>query len=81
MEEVKEAENALKKGEHPMKIKKQLAFEITKELTNLDEAESAKERVLKEESKDREKPIEMKKIVSPYLSTVGKIDIIDLLVD
>jgi tyrosyl-tRNA synthetase len=42
MEEVNEAENALKKGEHPMKIKKQLAFEITKELTTLDEAEAAK---------------------------------------
>jgi tyrosyl-tRNA synthetase len=43
MEEVNEAENALKKGEHPMKIKKQLAFEITKELTTLDKAEAAKE--------------------------------------
>ncbi|HVA96293.1 MAG TPA: tyrosine--tRNA ligase [Candidatus Acidoferrales bacterium] len=41
--EVAEAEDALKKGEHPMTIKKELAFEITKELTNLDEAEMAKE--------------------------------------
>jgi tyrosyl-tRNA synthetase len=41
--EVKEAESALKKGEHPMVIKKQLAFEITKELTSLAHAETAKE--------------------------------------
>jgi tyrosyl-tRNA synthetase len=45
--EVDEAKNALKKGEHPMTIKKQLAFEITKELTTLDEAETAKENFAK----------------------------------
>lgn len=43
MVEVKEAENALKKGEHPMKIKKELAFEIVKELYDLDAAERAKQ--------------------------------------
>jgi len=43
LSEVNEAEAALKKGEHPMTIKKALAFEITKDLTNLDEAEMAKE--------------------------------------
>ncbi len=42
MKEVKEAEFALKKGEHPMRIKKELALEITKELTSLKEAESAR---------------------------------------
>lgn len=42
LEEVKEAEAALKKGEHPMKIKKELAFEITEELSGLDAAEKAK---------------------------------------
>lgn len=41
--EINEAAAALKKGEHPMTIKKQLAFEITKELTDLDQAEGAKE--------------------------------------
>jgi tyrosyl-tRNA synthetase len=43
LKEVKEAEESLKKGEHPMTIKKELAFEITKKLTSLDEAEAAKE--------------------------------------
>jgi tyrosyl-tRNA synthetase len=42
LNEVKEAELALKNGEHPMHIKKELAFIITKELTNLKEAEAAK---------------------------------------
>jgi tyrosyl-tRNA synthetase len=42
MKEVKEAEFALKEGEHPMRIKKELAFEITKELTSLKEAEKAR---------------------------------------
>ena len=40
---VKEAEAALKKGEHPMNIKKELAMEIVKELTSLKDAEAAKE--------------------------------------
>lgn len=42
MKEVQEAEFALRKGEHPMRIKKELAYEITKELTNLKEAEKAR---------------------------------------
>lgn len=42
MKEVQEAEFALKKGEHPMRIKKELASEITKELTSLKEAEKAR---------------------------------------
>jgi len=41
--EIKEIESALQKGEHPMHIKKELAFQITKELTSLEEAEAAKE--------------------------------------
>ncbi|MBA3723462.1 MAG: tyrosine--tRNA ligase [Candidatus Levybacteria bacterium] len=40
---IAEAESALKKGEHPMHIKKELALEIVKELTSLKEAEEAKE--------------------------------------
>lgn len=43
MEEIKEVETVLKKGEHPMKIKKELAFEITEELYGLDAAERAKQ--------------------------------------
>lgn len=43
MEAVVEAEAALKKGEHPMHLKKELAFQITQELTSLEEAEAAKE--------------------------------------
>ncbi len=41
--EIKEIEDALQKGEHPMHIKKELAFQITKELTSLEKAEEAKE--------------------------------------
>ncbi|HSX08965.1 MAG TPA: tyrosine--tRNA ligase [Candidatus Saccharimonadales bacterium] len=61
MKEVNEAENALKKGEHPMRIKKQLAFEITKELTSLEEAEAAKESFEKR-VQGGEKPEEMSEV-------------------
>lgn len=47
MEAVNEAEAALKKGEHPMHLKKELAFEITKELTSLEYAERGKESFVK----------------------------------
>jgi tyrosyl-tRNA synthetase len=43
LQEVKEAESALQKGEHPMTIKKELAFQIVEELCGLTEAEKAKE--------------------------------------
>lgn len=59
--EISEAENALKKGEHPMTIKKELAFEITKELTNLDEAEAAKENFARR-VQGGEKPEEIKEV-------------------
>ncbi|HEX8931706.1 MAG TPA: tyrosine--tRNA ligase [Patescibacteria group bacterium] len=42
MQEIEEAKNALAKGEHPMTIKKELAFEIVEEIYNLKEAEKAK---------------------------------------
>ena len=42
LEEVAEVEAALKKGEHPMHLKKELASQITEELTSLQEAEAAK---------------------------------------
>jgi len=60
--EVQETESALKKGEHPMTIKKQLAFEITKELTSLDEAEAAKESFEKR-VQGGEKPADIKEFV------------------
>jgi len=40
--EIEEAKAALKKGEHPMTIKKDLAFEIIKELYDIQKAEEAK---------------------------------------
>jgi tyrosyl-tRNA synthetase len=43
MEEVNEAKKALENGEHPMRIKKELAFEIIEELHGLDQAEKARQ--------------------------------------
>lgn len=43
MEEIQAVEEALRKGEHPMKYKKQLAFEITKQLNSEEEAKKAQE--------------------------------------
>lgn len=43
LEEVKRIETEIKKGENPMKYKKQLAFEIVKELNNEEKANEAKE--------------------------------------
>lgn len=43
MEEVKEAKTALEKGEHPMTIKKELAFQITEELCGIEQAEPSKQ--------------------------------------
>lgn len=63
MAEVNEAENALKKGEHPMTIKKQLAFEITKELTDLKQAEAAKQSFEKRVQKG-EKPEEIQTMLA-----------------
>lgn len=41
--EVEEVKAALEKGEHPMTIKKELAFQIVEELCGLEQAEQAKE--------------------------------------
>lgn len=60
LEEVKEAESALQKGEHPMRIKKELAFEIVKELHDLDEAERAKqhfEKIVQQKELPKEIPV------------------------
>lgn len=61
--EIKEAENALKKGEHPMKIKKDLAFEITKELMDVQQAEEAKKSFEKRVQKG-EKPEEIPTMIA-----------------
>ncbi len=72
--EVQEAENALKKGEHPMKIKKDLAFEITKELTSLEEAEAAKENFAKR-VQGGEKPEE----INEFTFEKNELSILDIL--
>jgi tyrosyl-tRNA synthetase len=72
--EVKEAENALKKGEHPMKIKKDLAFEITKELTSLEDAETAKESFEKKVQGG-----EMPEEVKLFIFDINQLPIIEIL--
>ncbi len=72
--ELNETENALKKGEHPMKIKKQLAFEITKELTSLQDAESAKESFEKR-VQGGEKPEE----VQLFVFDISQLPVIEIL--
>ena len=71
LNEINEAENALKKGEHPMTIKKQLAFEITKELTSLAEAETARESFEKR-VQGGEKPQDMDILICdiPHMSII-----------
>lgn len=58
MEEIKEAQSALEKGEHPMSIKKELAFEIVKELYDLEASEKAKQHFEKR-VQDHELPDDM----------------------
>lgn len=43
LQEIEEAKTALEKGEHPMTIKKELAFQIVEELCGMEDAERAKE--------------------------------------
>jgi tyrosyl-tRNA synthetase len=43
MDEIKEIEKNIKTGDNPIKFKKQLAFEITKDLNNADDAKKAQE--------------------------------------
>lgn len=74
MEEVKEAENALKKGEHPMTIKKQLAFLITEELTSLKDAEAAKESFEK-----RVQGSELPQDIKQHTLSEKEITVVDLL--
>lgn len=76
--EIKEAEQALQKGEHPMHIKKELAFQIVKELTDLEGAEQAKEAFEKRVQK-KELPTDILEItldnkeqtISEVLITIG----------
>ena len=43
MEQIQEIEKALEQGEHPMKYKKQLAYELVKQLNNQEAAQQAQE--------------------------------------
>jgi len=72
--EIKEAENALKKGEHPMTIKKELAFQITEELCSLMDAEKAKQSF---EKKVQDKELDEEEIV--VLPVEDNFSIIDTL--
>lgn len=58
MQEIEEAKAALEKDEHPMTIKKQLAFKIVEELCGIEQAEPSKEYFEKRVQK-KELPEEM----------------------
>lgn len=58
LQEVEEAKAALEKGEHPMTIKKELAFQIVEELCGLEQAEQAKE-AFQKRVQDKELPSEI----------------------
>ncbi|HWY80048.1 MAG TPA: tyrosine--tRNA ligase [Candidatus Sulfotelmatobacter sp.] len=75
--EITEAEAALKNGEHPMTIKKELAFAITKELTSLQKAEAAKENFAKRVQRG-EKPEEMPtvSVTKAFEDSRGIIDVL-----
>ncbi|MGH7203075.1 MAG: tyrosine--tRNA ligase [Candidatus Levyibacteriota bacterium] len=75
LETIKEAENALKKAEHPMHLKKELASQITEELTSMDEAEHAKESFEKR-VQGREKPDD----IPLYVFDIPELPLIELLV-
>jgi tyrosyl-tRNA synthetase len=76
LEEIAEAEAALKKGEHPMTVKKELAFEIVKELTSLQDAETAKENFGKR-VQGGEKP----KDIDLHIFVIEDLGIVDILLN
>lgn len=71
---ITEIEDALKNGENPMKLKKQLAFEIVKELHNQTDADAAKEN-FESTVQDREMPTDI-----PLVTIEGSGSIADVLV-
>ncbi len=74
---VREAETALKKGEHPMTIKKELAFEITKELTSLEEAEDAKNNFTKRvQGGERPEEIPVIAVAKAFENSRGIVDVL-----
>lgn len=76
MEEIKNINGALNKGENPVAYKKKLAFEIVKQLNNDDKAKEAQESFEKVTQKQ-----ELPEDIPVYLhSTTGEQDIVDLLV-
>lgn len=78
LEEIENMKKTLEKDGHPMEQKKKLAFQIVSELHDKNAALKAAEN-FKKTVQQKEKPEEMKKIPFPYLSTLGKINILDLL--
>src|SRR3989338_3358526 len=75
MGDVKKVETALEQGENPMKIKKELAFEIVKELNGVEEAKKAKENFEKT-VQDKEIPTDI-----PVHTLKTAISISDVLID
>ncbi|MBU3978323.1 tyrosine--tRNA ligase [Patescibacteria group bacterium] len=78
LQEIENMKKTLEKDGRPMEQKKKLAFQIVSELHDKNAALKAAEN-FKKTVQQKEKPEEMKKIPFPYLSTLGKINIIDLL--
>lgn len=76
---IEEIKKSLEKGNHPMTIKKKLAFQITSELFDNNAAKKAQE-YFERSVQQKEKPQDMKKIVIRCLSKQGTFNIIDLLV-
>jgi len=67
LQEVEEAKAVLKNGEHPMTVKKELAFEIVKELCSLKLAEKAK-LAFESRVQKKEMPAEIPTIKTPNSS-------------
>lgn len=78
LQEIENMKKTLEKDGRPMEQKKKLAFQIVSELHDKNAALKAAEN-FKKTVQQKEKPEEMKKIPFPYLSTLGKINILDLL--
>jgi len=74
---IKEVEDRLKKGENPLNIKKDLAFNVVSELHNKEDAEKAQksfEKTFQEQKPEFTKEIESKGNISPTIAqTVGSI--------
>ncbi len=75
MDSISEIENRIKKGDNPIKYKKQLAYEITKQLNSGEEAEKA-QRHFEKTVQDREIPTDI-----PVVAVKTGRNILDVLVE